>query len=208
MKEINHWILGDPTRTQWGLFSYILDLLDRLTAHDDADQQKIKNMLMGKKILALICIDGYWCVVPFLGVKKLGEKKTRGEMLTVSAVCFVLCVAFILLNLWLEMPLGSVRAKLKTKLNSWIALWLLERALFWHPERSLCESLCLKVRDRDCKITFLDRLWHALSPRKLRQKTTGCKALCKAKRSLILAKTKWVIGKNRGLSKKGSLYSF
>lgn len=92
MEEINHKILSDPARTKWGFFSYTLDLLDRLTADNDADQQKIKNRLMGKKILALLRIDGYWCVVSFLGVKKLGEKKTRGEMLTVSAVCFLCCL--------------------------------------------------------------------------------------------------------------------
>lgn len=112
--------------------------------------RKLKTCLWGKKkILALICIDVYLYVVLFLGVKKLGEKKTRCEILTVSAVCFVLRVAFILLNLWLEMPLGSVWANLKIKLNSWIALWLLERALFWHPERCfLWKSLLKSQRHR------------------------------------------------------------
>lgn len=148
-------------------------------------------------MLALICVDGYWCVVPFLGVKKC-EKKTSGEMLTVSAVCFAFCFAFILLHLWLEMPLHSVWAKLKIKLNSCIALWILERALFSHPERCLCESLSLKGRDTDCKITFWDRLWHAFSPRILQQETTGCETVYKAKKSLTQktnAKMKWVIGK-------------
>lgn len=159
--------------------------------------------------------DMYWWVlmcIPFSWCLEVGWKENRWWNINCLCSLFSFCDAFILMNLWLEMPLGSVWAKLKIKLNSWsIALWILERALLWHSERCLCESLCLKVRDTDCEITFLDRFWHAFSPRIFQQKTTRCKTVYKAKKSLTQktsAKMKWVIGKNRVLSNKSGLYRF